>query len=98
MLLSTLSFIFSSVNSKIPLKKLPHRFRIPLMASVMMPTMLLGLPAILTYRNLPAGAPFTEHWLEAVGQTVPLALLLAVGVGSLAHFVITNLLLEPQNT
>ena len=78
------------------MKKLPPKFRIPLMASIMMPTMLLGLPAILTYRNLPAGAPFTEHWLEAVGQTVPLALLLAVGVGSLAHFVISGLLHEPQ--
>lgn len=78
------------------MKKLPHKFKFPLMALFMMPTMLLGLPAIMTYRNLPEGAPFLEIWLNAVGQTVPPALLMVVVVGGLTRLLVTKVLIEPK--
>lgn len=78
------------------MKKLPQKFTIPLMMLFMMPTMLLGLPAILTYRNLPEGAPFLESWLTAVGQTVPLALALVVVAGTLIRLLVTKVLVEAK--
>ncbi len=78
------------------MKKLPHKFKFPLIASIMMPTMLLGMPAIMTYRNLSEGEPLLELWLTTVEQTVPPALLMAVVVGSLARFFVTKVLVEPH--
>ena len=80
------------------MKKLPHKFQIPMMLLIMMPTMLPGIPATMTYRNLPQGTPFLEPWLNAVGQTVPLALLMVVVVGSLAKLLISKLLVEPKES
>jgi hypothetical protein len=78
------------------MKKLPSKFRMPLMGMIMAPTMLMGLPAIMLWRNLPEGAPFIEPWLNAMGQTVPYALVMAITVGSLANLLITKVLIEPK--
>lgn len=76
------------------MKKLPHKFKIPLIMLIMMPTMLMGLPAIMTYRTMPQGADFVELWLNNVWQTVPPALLMVIMVGSITRFVVSNFLVQ----
>lgn len=78
------------------MNNIPRKFKIPLMMSIMLPTMILGLPAIMTYRFLPDGADFISSWMNAVGQSAPLAFLLAISVGAAANFFITKVLLEPE--
>jgi hypothetical protein len=79
------------------MNKIPKKFKIPLMMSIMLPTMILGLPAIMTYRLLPDGADFLSNWINAVGQSAPLALGMALSVGFLANLFITKVLLESES-
>lgn len=78
------------------MKKFPRKFKIPLMMSIMLPTMILGLPAIMTYRLLPDGGDFLSHWLNAVGQSAPLALGMALSVGFVANMFISRVILEEE--
>jgi len=79
------------------MNKIPRKFKIPLMMLIMLPTMILGLPAIMTYRLMPEGADFLATWSNAVAQSAPLALILALSVGFCANLFITKVLLEPEN-
>jgi len=76
------------------MKKLSPKYKVPLTMLIMMPTMMLGMPAIMIYRNLPDGASFIDPWLTAVAQIVPSALLMIVVVGGLANLLVTKILIE----
>ncbi|MBY5991160.1 DUF2798 domain-containing protein [Ferrimonas balearica] len=78
------------------MKKLPRRFQYPLMVSMVLPTMLMGMPAIQAYKTLPQGEPFLDAWLAALGQMLPTTLLLLAVVAPTARLVVTRLLLEPE--
>ncbi|MDO6514413.1 MULTISPECIES: hypothetical protein [unclassified Neptuniibacter] len=78
------------------MKKLPNKFQVPLVMSIMVPTMLLGMPAIVVYRNATADSVLFDEWIATVSQTLPLALLLFFSVGSLARLVVTKFLVEPK--
>ena len=78
------------------MKKLPHKYKFPLTASFVMPSMLLGMPAISTWRNLDEEALFLEQWLNAVGQTVPLALALMLTVATIARLIVSRFLVEAK--
>jgi len=64
----------------------------------MMPTMLLGMPAIMTLRTLPEGAVFLEAWLQNVANTVPMALLMVLVVGGSVRFIVTRFLIQAGDT
>lgn len=78
------------------MKKLPRKFQVPLIISIMMPTMLLGLPALMLYTNLPAGTALFEPWLDAVSKTIPLALPMAITAGTLARLFVSKVLIEAE--
>ena len=78
------------------MNKLPHKCTIPHIVSSMMLTMLLGMPAIMTYRNLPEGATFMQPWLDAIAQTVPSAFLMAIVAGTLTRLFVTKVLVEAK--
>ena len=77
------------------MKKFPRKFQLPLMISMMLPTMLLGLPAIMTFRSLPAGADFLGSWFHAVTQTAPFALVLVAIAAPTIRLFVNKVLLEP---
>lgn len=58
--------------------------------------MLLGMPAISTWRNLDKEAQFFEQWLITVSQTVPLALALMFAVATIARLIVSKFLVEPK--
>ncbi|MGQ7269978.1 hypothetical protein [Marinobacter sp. V034] len=78
------------------MKKFPRKFQYPLMASLVLPTMLLGMSAIMTYQNLPEGASFLNAWMNMVGQVVPPALLLLAVIAPSVRLFVSRVLLEPE--
>jgi hypothetical protein len=76
------------------MKKLPYKYKYPLMISIVMPTMMLGLPALMTYYNLVEGALFVEQWMYTMGQVVPSALLMLLAIAGTVRLVVTKFLLE----
>lgn len=78
------------------MRKFPRKFQYPLMIAMVLPTMLLGMPAIIAYQNLPEGASLLSAWLSAVGQVVPSALLLLAVVAPTVRLFVTKVLLEPE--
>lgn len=79
------------------MKKFPRKFQYPLMVSMVLPTMLLSMPAIMVAKNLPQGSVFFDAWLTAVGQMLPSALLLLAVVAPTVRLFVTKVLLEPVN-
>ncbi len=77
------------------MKKFPRKFQYPLMVSIVLPTMLLSMPAIMVAKNLPQGGVFFDAWLTAVGQMLPSALLLLAVVAPTVRLFVTKVLLEP---
>ena len=84
------------------IKKLPRKFQFPLMASMVLPSMLLGMSGIMAYRHLPTGADFVSSffpaWGSAIVQVVPAALLLLVVITPLIRLFVTKVLLQPEET
>lgn len=78
------------------MKKFPRKFQYPIMVSMVLPTMLLGMPAIMVAKNLPNGAPFLDAWMSAAGQMLPSALLLLAIVAPTVRLLVTKILLEPE--
>lgn len=78
------------------MKKFPRKFQYPLMASMVLPTMLLGMTAIMSYRMLPVGGDFMATWGAVIGQIIPYALLLFVVVVPTVRLFVTKFLLEPE--
>ncbi|GAL17596.1 MULTISPECIES: DUF2798 domain-containing protein [Vibrio] len=78
------------------MKKFPRKFQYPLMVSMVLPTMLLGMPAIMVAKNLPNGASFLDAWMNAAGQMLPSALLLLAIVAPTVRLLVTKILLEPE--
>lgn len=78
------------------MNKFPRKFQYPLMVSMVLPTMLLGMPAIMVAKNLPQHVSFLNAWLEAVGLIVPSALLLLAVVAPTVRLFVTKVLLEPE--
>lgn len=78
------------------LKRVPRKFQYPLMISMVLPTMLLAMPAILTYQNLPEGAPFMAAWFNTLSQVIPAALTVLVVVAPIVRLFVTRILLEPE--
>ncbi|MGR5093912.1 DUF2798 domain-containing protein [Vibrio maritimus] len=78
------------------MKKFPRKFQYPLMVSMVLPTMLLGMPAIMVAKNLPNGASFLGAWMNAAGQMLPSALLLLAIVAPTVRLLVTKILLEPE--
>lgn len=78
------------------MKKFSRKFQYPLMVSMVLPTMLLGMPAIMAYQSLPEGASLLDAWMEMVGNIVPSALLLLAVVAPTVRLFVTRVLLEPE--
>ncbi|TCI01968.1 DUF2798 domain-containing protein [Corallincola luteus] len=80
------------------MKKLPKKFQYPLIISMVMPTMLLGMPAIFAFRQLPGDSfqfkEWVNVWQSTVVEFVPFAFLLLVIVASTARLLVTKLLIE----
>ncbi|MGL6313540.1 DUF2798 domain-containing protein [Vibrio sp. WXL103] len=79
------------------MKKFPRKFQYPLMASMVLPTMLLSMPAIMVAKTLPQDGVFWDAWLNAVSQMVPSALLLLAVVAPTVRLFVTKVLLEPES-
>ncbi|MCK8083677.1 DUF2798 domain-containing protein [Vibrio sp. 1CM24A] len=77
------------------MKKFPRKFQYPLMVSMVLPTMLLSMPAIMVYKNLPNGMSFFDAWVAALGQMLPSALMLLAVVAPTVRLFVTKVLLEP---
>lgn len=80
------------------MKKINRKFQYPLMASMVLPTMLLGMTAIMSYRAMPEGAVFLDAWMVAIGQVIPPALLLLAVVAPIVRLFVTKVLLEPEES
>lgn len=84
------------------MKKFPRKFQYPLMMSMVLPTMLLGMSGINAYRSLPAGADFFSAffsaWGTSIAQVVPPALMLLAVVAPMVRLFVTKCLLEPEQT
>ena len=78
------------------MKKFPRKFQYPLMVSMVLPTMLLSMPAIMAAKNLPEGGVFFDAWMNAIGQMLPSALLLLAIVAPTVRIFVTKVLLEPE--
>ena len=75
------------------MKKLSPKFKIPLMVSIVMPTMLMGLPAITLFKK---GVLNYETWTNALTQTLPIALPMFFIVAITARLIVTKLLIMPN--
>lgn len=80
------------------MKKFSRKYQYPLMVSMVLPSMLLGMPAIMAYRNLPADGVFIDHWLAMLSQVVPAALMLLAVVAPSVRLFVSKVLLEPAST
>lgn len=78
------------------MKKFPRKFQYPLMMSMVLPSMLLGMPAIMALRNLTADTNFLNLWWGMLSQVVPSALLLLLFVAPIVRLFVTRVLLEPE--
>lgn len=78
------------------MKKFPRKFQYPLMVSMVLPTMLLSMPAIMVTKTLSAEEAFLGAWLNAVTQMVPSALLVLAVVAPMVRLFVTKVLLEPE--
>lgn len=78
------------------MKKFPRKFQYPLMVSMVLPNMLLGMSGIMAYRNLPIGADFFSAWGSAIAQVVPAAILLLAVIAPLVRLFVTKVLLQPE--
>ncbi len=78
------------------MKKFPRKFQYPLMMSMVLPSMLLGMPAIMAYRKLSGDMSFLETWLSAVAEVVPSGLMLLAIVAPLVRLLVTRILIEPE--
>lgn len=78
------------------MKKFPRKFQYPLMMSMVLPTMLLGMSGIMAYRNLPLNGDFFGAWGAAIAQVVPPALLLLAVVAPIVRLFVTKFLLQPE--
>lgn len=84
--------------ARLGLKKFPRHWQYPLMISMVLPSMLLLMPAILTWQNLPDGALFLDAWFKTLGQVVPAALMVLVVVAPAVRLFVTRVLLEPRSS
>ncbi|QIA65114.1 DUF2798 domain-containing protein [Vibrio astriarenae] len=78
------------------MKKFPRKFQYPLMVSMVLPTMLLSMPAIMVSKTLPVDGEFFDAWVNAVSQMVPSALLLLAIVAPTVRLFVTRVLVEPE--
>jgi hypothetical protein len=78
------------------MKKFPRKFQYPLMVSMVLPTMLLSMPAIMVAKTLSADEAFLDAWLNAVAQMVPSALLVLAVVAPMVRLFVTKVLLVPE--
>jgi hypothetical protein len=79
------------------MKKISRKFQYPLMASMILPSMLIGMSGIMAYRNLAAGADFFSAWGESIMQVVPPALLLLMVIAPTVRLFVTKVLLQPED-
>ena len=80
------------------MKKFPRKFQYPLMVSMVLPTMLMGMPAIMAYKTLPEGGDFFAAWCESLATMLPSALLLLAVVAPSVRLFVTKVLLEPAKS
>ncbi|KAB0285586.1 DUF2798 domain-containing protein [Vibrio fortis] len=78
------------------MKKFPRKFQYPLMVSMVLPTMLLSMPAIMVAKTINAEQTFFDAWLNAVTQMVPSALLVLGVVAPMVRLFVTKVLIEPE--
>jgi len=78
------------------IKKFQRKFQYPLIASMVLPNMLLGMSGIMAYRNLPSGGDFFSAWGVAIAQVVPAAILLLAVIAPLVRLFVTKVLLQPK--
>ncbi|QIZ75770.1 DUF2798 domain-containing protein [Ferrimonas lipolytica] len=77
------------------MKKFPRQYQYPLMISMVLPSMLFGMPAIMAYRHLPEGMSFFDAWMGMLGQVLPAAAMLLAIVAPIVRLFVTQVLLQP---
>lgn len=78
------------------MKKFPRKFQYPLMISIVMPSMLFGMTAIMAYKTMPADSEFLTAWGESITQVIPTALMLLAVVAPVVRLFVSKVLLEPE--
>ena len=78
------------------MKKLPSKFKLPLIGGLMVPTMVLGMPLIILLQTLPDGAPIVTAWGEAVKTTGLSALVFALCAGAIVNFIVSKVIVESE--
>lgn len=78
------------------MNKFPRQYQYPLMISMVLPSMLLGMPAIMAYRNPVAGIGLFDAWTAALAQVLPAAAMLLAVVAPTVRLFVTKVLLEPK--
>ncbi len=79
------------------MKKFSREYQYPLMASMVLPIMLLGMPAIMAYQTLPADQAFLAAWTDMLTRIVPPVLGMLAVVAPSVRFFVTRVLLEPAH-
>ena len=56
------------------MKKFDEKYTLPLMMTIMMPSMLFLLPAIILWVKLPSGSNIFNIWFETIKTNAPITL------------------------
>ena len=82
------------------MKKLPAKFKAPLVGIMMMTYMISTLPLLLVYINAPEGAPIFEIYktslINALTNVVPYAAMLAIPGVIVFNIVISRFLVQKE--
>ncbi|WP_350433236.1 DUF2798 domain-containing protein [Shewanella sp. H8] len=78
------------------MRKFPSKFKYPLMISMVLPTMLLSMPAIITYKSMPQDGEFIALWFDTIVQVVPSALILLAVVAPTIRVFVSTVLIEQE--
>lgn len=78
------------------MKKFNKKYQMPLTAMFMMPSMLLGLPALRLWITTPKGEPIYDKWIETISTGAPISLLFILILFPLIRTVVTKYLIEPE--
>lgn len=78
------------------MKKFPQKFKYPLIASMVLPSMLLGMTAIMARKMVSDDVSFMSAWSCSIGEVIPSALLLLAVVAPTVRLFVSKVLLESE--
>lgn len=77
------------------MNKISKKYQYPIMASIILPTMLLTMTAIMAFETSPDNMFFT-FWLEAIKNIIPPALGVFIIVTPTVRLFVTKVLIEKE--